>query len=275
MIEIKHARRQVPALTVIVAVWLLLTINVTASATSPVATVAATEQAVDSELSAVGQLFTEDRTCTASVVASRSGRLAMTAAHCVYIPPVTDRMPGIAAGREPGWVDDLIFVPARAGEDAPYGTWAVERMWVDRTWQAEATPELDVAFVELRDSASGPAQEVLGVFGLRFADAASDAASGPTVDVLGYPVAAPFDGKQLQRCEGMSTDDRFIDVLEARCALTAGASGGPWVVRDEGWWTAVAVTSYLPADRPGSLGGARLGAASEQLWLAADRAASK
>lgn len=274
MIEIKHVRRRVPALTLIVAVWSLVTINAAASVTGPVS-VAATELAVDGELPAVGQLFAEDRTCSASVVSSRSGRLAMTAAHCVYIPPVTDRMSGIDTGRKPGWGDDLVFVPARADDDAPYGTWAVERMWVDRTWQTEATPELDVAFIELRDTTSGTAQEVLGAFGLRFDDPADDGASGPTVDVLGYPTAAPFDGKQLRRCEDASTDDRFVDVLEARCALTAGASGGPWLVRDDEWWTAVAVTSYLPVERPGSLGGARLGAAAEQLWLAADRAASQ
>ncbi len=74
MIEIKHARRRVPALTLIVAVWSLVTINAAASVTSPVVSVAATELAVDGELPAVGQLFAEDRTCTASVVSSRSGR---------------------------------------------------------------------------------------------------------------------------------------------------------------------------------------------------------
>lgn len=50
-------------------------------------------------------------------------------ARCIGI--AVDRMPGIKAGREPGWVDGLEVIPARAGDVAPYGTWAVDRVWVD------------------------------------------------------------------------------------------------------------------------------------------------
>lgn len=240
-------------------------------------------------LTAVGQLLAEDASCTAAVVASSSGRLAVTAAHCVYVPEPTERMPDVADGREPGWVDELVFLPARSGGDTPHGVWEVERMWVDRAWQNDAAPEVDVAFLELRDEPTGTAQEVLGALGVRFdaddddlvpdgnraevAGAADDA--GPTVDVLGYPSTTRFDGTRLRSCNQAATDTTYTGVLQARCGLTRGASGGPWVVPDRGWWSAVAVTSYSSREQPGTLGGSRLGPLAQRLWRAADEAAQR
>jgi len=96
-----------------------------------------------------------------------------------------------------------------------------------------------------------------------------------SVDVLGYPTAAPYDGTRLRSCEGVLTDADYPGLFEARCGLTPGASGGPWIVPDRGRWSAVAVTSYLSIDRPGALGGARFGAVAERLWRAADLAAQQ
>ena len=123
-------------------------------------------------LPTVGQLLVDDASCSAAVVASSSGRLAVTAAHCVYVPAATERMPDVADGREPGWADEVVFVPARSGDDAPHQVWEVERRWVDRAWQSDAAPEVDVAFLELRDMSAGTAQEVLGALGMRFDDSA-------------------------------------------------------------------------------------------------------
>lgn len=257
------------------------------SDTMPVSVPAGVSSLVGGEaLTAVGQLLADNGSCTAVVVASSSGRLAVTAAHCVYVPATTERMPDVADGRAPGWVDEVVFVPARSGEDAPYGVWSVERMWVDRAWQDDAAPEVDVAFLQLRDTPSGTAQEVLGALGLRFGPAADAVAqadaerpgtrqgdAGPTVDVLGHPTAVPFDGTRLRSCDQVATDAGHPGLVEARCGLTQGASGGPWVVPDRGWWSVIAVTSYLSRDRPGALGGARLGAMAERLWRTADRAA--
>jgi V8-like Glu-specific endopeptidase len=244
--------------------------------------VAAAAAALDEDaLPAVGQLLVDDALCTAAVVASSSGRMAVTAAHCVYVPAATERMPDVADGREPGWADEVMFVPARSGDDAPHEVWEAERMWVDRAWRSNASPEVDVAFLELRDTSAGTAQEVLGALGMRFDDSAGEqqptgeGMAWPTVDVLGYPSAAPFDGTRLRSCDQVSTDQGWPGLLEARCGLTRGASGGPWVVPDRGWWSVVAVTSYLSWDRPGMLGGVRLGAVAERLWRAADEAAGR
>lgn len=232
-------------------------------------------------LSAVGQLLAGEESCSAAVVGSSSGRVAVTAAHCVYIPAATERMPDVADGRDPGWADEVVFVPARSGDDAPHEVWAVERMWVDRTWQANASPEVDVAFLELRDMPEGTAQQVLGALGMQFDDAGAgrqadgEGVAGPTVDVLGYPSVAPFDGTRLRSCDQVPTDRGWAGLLEARCGLTPGASGGPWVVADRDWWSVVAVTSYLSWDRPGMLGGVRFGAVAERLWRAADEAAGQ
>lgn len=243
--------------------------------------VAGAESMDEDALPAVGQLLVDDASCTAAVVASSSGRLAVTAAHCVYVPAATERMPDVADSRDPGWADEVVFVPARSGDDAPHEVWAVDRMWVDRTWQANASPEVDVAFLELRDMPEGPAQQVLGALGMQFDDAGAgrqadgEGVAGPTVDVLGYPSVAPFDGTRLRSCDQVPTDRGWAGLLEARCGLTPGASGGPWVVADRDWWSVVAVTSYLSWDRPGMLGGVRFGAVAERLWRAADEAAGQ
>ena len=241
------------------------------AATAVIDAMATASSGRNPELTAVGQLFADDATCSAAVVASSSGRLAMTAAHCVYVPPATDRMPDVHLGRTPGWAEQLLFIPARAGDESPHGVWEIERIWVDQTWRTAPAPEVDVAFLELRDSPSGTAQDLLGSLGLRFDH--PQQALGPAVDVLGYPAVAPYDGLQLRRCGGAATDTAHPDLLEARCEMTQGASGGPWVLPQDGWWSAVAVTSYLSLERPGTMGGARLGAVAERLWRSADREA--
>lgn len=48
--------------------------------------------------------------------------------------------------------------------------------------------------------------------------------------MLGYPVEAPFDGTALRRCAGpaapVGSDTGLVSVT---CAMTGGASGGPWL----------------------------------------------
>lgn len=220
---------------------------------------------------AIGQLLSPDSSCTAAVVSSGSGRVAMTAAHCVYVPADTELMPNIGVGVEPCWRDGLTFVPARIGDDAPLGVWTVERAWVSRSWQEVADPVEDIAFLVLGDSAQGTAQHVLGSLGVRF-DAGNDVDGRPepTVDVLGYPTVAPFDGTHLQECPSATTTFAYDGLLETPCPMTFGASGGPWVIPEGDGWSAIALSSYLSVEHPGSLGGVPLGRLAHTLWTAAD-----
>src|ERR1700745_2053682 len=77
-------------------------------------------------VSAVGALFPDagGHFCTASVVHSPAGDLAVTAAHCV-------------SGRGAA----MVFVPGFHDGQAPYGTWRVTRVYTDAAWQASADPD--------------------------------------------------------------------------------------------------------------------------------------
>lgn len=94
--------------------------------------------------------------------------------------------------------------------------------------------------------------------------------------VLGYPTTPPFDGTAMRACGAgavgvLPADERFVQV---RCDLTGGASGGPWLsgLTDDGVGTVVAVSSFTPIDRGGTIAGIPLGRAAHDLWLAANRA---
>ncbi len=114
----------------------------------------------------VGQLGSADESCTATVIPSQSGRIAVTAAHCVY----ADRRFITDAGTpsRDGWIDGLVFYPGRDGDNAPYGRWPVVKAWVDSAYIDQPTPDLDVAFIELADQDGITAQHALGAQGIAF-----------------------------------------------------------------------------------------------------------
>jgi V8-like Glu-specific endopeptidase len=76
--------------------------------------------------------------CTASVVDSPAGNLAVTAAHCVS-----------------GKNLRVVFVPGYHNGQAPYGTWVVTRVYTDAAWSASASPDDDVAFLQLAPDPDG------------------------------------------------------------------------------------------------------------------------
>lgn len=83
----------------------------------------------------VGPLYfagVSGHTCTASVVASPTQDLLITAAHCVY---------GTGAG--------MRFVPGSVNGSAPYGSWTVTDAYVDPTWITSHDPLRDVAFLRV------------------------------------------------------------------------------------------------------------------------------
>ena len=89
-------------------------------------------------IATVGALFGESsgklssHFCTASVVDSPHGDLAITAAHCVT-----------------GTSRQMVFVPGYANGTEPYGVWQVTRVYTDAAWQSAQDPDDDVAFLQL------------------------------------------------------------------------------------------------------------------------------
>jgi V8-like Glu-specific endopeptidase len=161
-------------------------------------------------VAAVGALFTETNGklgthfCTASVVNSAAGDLALTAAHCVY-----DR------------TGTMAFVPGYASGKIPYGVWQVTRVYTDSAWDSAKDPDHDVAFLKLADAPDGvPIENMTGAETL-----GTGSPAGEAVQVIGYP----DDADQPVWCAGMAKGFSATQ-LEFDCAgYPVGTSGGPFL----------------------------------------------
>jgi V8-like Glu-specific endopeptidase len=161
-------------------------------------------------VAAVGALFTESsgklsgHFCTASVVNSAHGDLAVTAAHCVT-----------------GQSAPVVFIPGYANGREPYGIWTVTHIYTDQNWQSSQDPDDDVAFIQLADASDGvPIEDVTGAEQL-----ATGWSAHALVQVIGYP-----DGKS-QPVWCMNWTKSFSpSQLEFDCAgYTDGTSGSPFL----------------------------------------------
>jgi len=159
----------------------------------------------------VGALFTtsagqlDQHFCTASVVHSPSGDLAITAAHCVSGATGTlDFVPGYNQGRE------------------PYGVWTVTKIYVDQAWSSSSSQDDDFAFLRVsRPGSSVPVEDVTGAERLD----TSAPASRQLVQVIGYPNTTD----QPVTCQN-PIKQPIAGQLEFDCdGYTDGTSGGPFL----------------------------------------------
>jgi len=158
---------------------------------------------------AVGALFTDSdgvlgsHFCTASVVHSTHGDLAVTAAHCM-----TDTQ------------GQIVFVPGYDNGKEPYGIWTVTATYADAAWQSSQNPDDDVAFVRLSGAVGVPIERVTGAerLGIGWKVPA-------LVRVIGYP------GQTDQPIACVNWAKSFSPTqLEFDCAgYTDGTSGGPFL----------------------------------------------
>jgi hypothetical protein len=160
---------------------------------------------------AVGALFTSSNGrigshfCTASVVNSPGGDLAITAAHCLT---------GIAG-------TTIVFVPGYSSGKTPYGVWTVSKIYVDQAWSSSSSQDDDVAFVRLTQAGSTvPIEDVTGAETL-----GTKTSTKQMVEVIGYPDAT----EQPVACRNW-TSQPMTNQLEFDCAgYTDGTSGGPFL----------------------------------------------
>ncbi|QNK79858.1 serine protease [Nakamurella sp. PAMC28650] len=87
-------------------------------------------------MAAVGPLFFDgldnDHGCTASVIASPSHDLVITAAHCIQ---------GTGSG--------VLFAPGYLNGATPYGVWSVDRVYVDPLWKSSGNTQHDYAILKM------------------------------------------------------------------------------------------------------------------------------
>lgn len=181
--------------------------------------------------SAVGQLSSG---CTATVIPSRSRRIAVTAAHCVYVPKAAPWR-ALTPDLPTGWrTEGLEFWPGRVDDTAPYEVWAVEQAFVDQGWLAEGDVTLDFAFLLVAPREGAVIQDVVGAEGIFF----NHEQARPAVTVIGYPGLGRFDGRSPRLCSSNAADripDTPYFAMAGRdqwaidCQMARGASGGPWL----------------------------------------------
>jgi V8-like Glu-specific endopeptidase len=189
--------------------------GVSGAAPSPTVTTNSTGQAFGG-VPEVGALFTESggalgtHFCTASVVHSTHGDLAVTAAHCL----------ASVQGQQ------VVFVPGYANGKEPYGVWPVAAVYTDQDWQSAQNPDDDVAFLRLSDASGGvPVENVTGAERL-----GTDWRTPALVRVIGYP----GDADQPLSCVNWAKSFNPTQ-LEFDCdGYTDGTSGGPFLVGASG-----------------------------------------
>jgi V8-like Glu-specific endopeptidase len=163
-------------------------------------------------VAAVGALFPAggSHSCTASVVHSPGGDLAVTAAHCV-------------SGRG----SPMVFVPGFHDGQAPYGTWQVTRVFTDAAWQSSQDPDDDVAFLQLSVTAGGvPIENVTGSESIATSSGPDDDDGTPAlVQVIGYPQDSDQPVWCVNWTRAFSATQREFDCGGYR----NGTSGGPFL----------------------------------------------
>jgi hypothetical protein len=158
-----------------------------------------------------------DYYCSATVVLSGPQDLVSTAAHCVY---------DNETGR---FFDKLAFVPAYRNGAAPYGVFAAVDAFVTAATHASRRPNLSVDYAFFETAL--PVEQSVGGHEL-----AVDQIPEQKYKAFGFPADRPFNGQRLWKCKSglVRRDDRAAGPgpapLVIVCDMTAGSSGGGWIV---------------------------------------------
>jgi hypothetical protein len=148
----------------------------------------------------------EGHFCTASVVDSTAGDLALTAAHCVY---------------STRFATDIEYVPGYHDGKRPYGAWPVRAITVASGWKRSHDPDLDFAFLTLATAGGRPIQARTGGLTLGFTRWYGD-----KIEVIGQN---DTDAEPI-RCATRSFRFR-AGQMEFYChGFWTGTSGGPWII---------------------------------------------
>ena len=189
---------------------------------------------------AIGKLFTNAGTCSASVVSGKN--VIVTAAHCCW-----DR-------RNNNWINGWLFAPAYNNGATPYGTFPWATATVLNSWINNGDIASDVCTISLANNKAGkPVTYYTGWLGRSW--------NFPSVQehyALGYP-GNLGNAQVLQACtsESFSPGNNCggSGVLNTGCSMTFGSSGGPWIraYRTSNWVNSV-VHGYVNSTCTGTFG---------------------
>ncbi|MBB3084078.1 trypsin-like serine peptidase [Geodermatophilus sabuli] len=170
----------------------------------------------------VGKLFFKQGgssfVCSASSI---GGCAIITAGHCVH---QGNDSPG-------GWATDVIFVPAYKDGNAPFGQWPANYLVTRTQWYRNGIPKglsEDIGGAVLHRQGGRTISERVGFLGFAW-----NWKREQHWHSMGYPAAAPFDGRRMQICASSYAYDGSVGAtpnpVGAGNDLTGGCSGGPWV----------------------------------------------
>jgi hypothetical protein len=219
-----------------------------------------------------------DWTCSGAVVADNGapGRsLVLTAGHCAYDEVAKQFatywmfIPDYDSLGSTNWYFDQ-------GASCPVGKcWVASALVSTEKWASNAANkwEEDYAFAVIPDSDNlGSLESVVG--GSLALDFSGLYSTQTRIDAFGYPAAKKYNGADLVYCEGNDhvLSDGLQQTTAIRCAMTGGASGGPWLkgfdATDQVPVGAVrSVTSYSYSSANGYLFGPIFDAYTQQTHL--------
>ncbi|MEU4651169.1 trypsin-like serine peptidase [Nocardia fluminea] len=160
--------------------------------------------------------------CTATVLDSPSGALAITARHCV-----DDDAAVIESGK-------ATFTPAWHDGQRPYGDWVVDKAFTTDVAVDGSVPDVAVLAIRPAEGTDRVVSAATGG-GLRVHPALSSTRSVQST-LLGYPGPAPYNGVLMSACVGDYTyfPDKGRAAVQrvtgqSECHVGGGSSGGPYV----------------------------------------------
>ncbi|MCX4746503.1 hypothetical protein OG455_13370 [Kitasatospora sp. NBC_01287] len=202
--------------------------------------------------------------CSATVISDPQhpgkSNLIWTAGHC------------LTSGKSGQQYSNIAFVPAfnssgavsggkqvdNQGQFAPFGVWDATAGISSPQWYAEGgetggpASQYDFAIIRVQsqDGSGKSLEETVGGSVPVWFNAPRDQLK---INAVGYPAAPPFDGMEMEHCDGgqatrlsFDTSRPAMDVIG--CGMTAGSSGGGWFALRNGKPALVSNTSIGPEE---------------------------
>jgi len=181
-----------------------------------VATIAAAATAgpARAQNAAIGKLFMNGGTCSASVVSPKN--IIVTAGHCCWNRTTN------------AWIGGWSFAPGYNNGNAPYGVFNYAQARVLNSWINNGDIPSDICLISLQNDATNHGVS----YYTGWLGRAWNESSTQNMRSLGYP-GNIGGSNSLESCTAQSSAQPSScgsGVLNMACNMTYGSSGGPWIM---------------------------------------------
>ena len=165
------------------------------------------------QVATIGKLFTSEGTCSASVVSPNN--IIVTAGHCCWNRTTN------------AWIGGWSFAPKYNNGNAPYGVFNYQNARVLNSWINNGDIPSDVCLISLQnDSAGHPVTFYTGWLGRAW-----NYPPNQNMTSFGYPgnIGGANDQEKCAAPSSAQPSSCGSGVLNMKCNMTYGSSGGPWI----------------------------------------------